>query len=250
MPNDARLGSPALICLDRCLHGSSQLKLTEPKPSGVNGQQEYTIAFSIRFVCYLLAVAVTFEVVVLLVGWQGWDKVILEGRIVENAQLDLIFLTLAALLVLAIRHADARALYILMIYSAAAAAIRETSAVDLLENFVRQSLTWVIIIATFLILVFVLRHSIFRQIRLLLARPRFLLLVLGLFLVVWAQLLTQRNFMDRKANRTMEEVLELAGYILIFAGVIEEFISKRTIRARFADDDKIPGDRQSRKSDQ
>lgn len=185
-------------------------------------------AFVIRFVIYLGLVALVFQVAVMATKQLGWHRVLQEGGLVENAQLVFLYATITGLLVLAIRRATARALYVVMICLAAMAVIRETIEAHWFVAGIKPWQSWSGVALILASVLFVFRRPLRAELPRFVARPAFIVFVLGAMLIaVWAQVLSRRELMTKQADRAVEELLELAGYVLICAGVVEELILRR-----------------------
>ncbi|MEW6158586.1 MAG: hypothetical protein AB1813_14230 [Verrucomicrobiota bacterium] len=180
--------------------------------------------FSLRLSLYLLSVALSFQVIVSLIGEYGWENVVLEGRFLEWFQVAVIAALWLGLLHLAWRFPSDQGLYLCLAALTGFALVREFNNSALYMTLLPRS--WMKSTVAVLILSWIVtryRAGLQESARRLVRRSAFVMFVLGAFLVlVWAQVLAQRELWNTMYDRLMEETLELAGYFLLLGGVLEE----------------------------
>jgi hypothetical protein len=188
--------------------------------------------FVLRFALYLLWVAALFQGVVFFVRRLGWERIIPENHLIELAQIGFLFLTFCNLVALAIRYPRTRGLYVFLSCLTGMAIIRECDYTSWYEHLIGWQ-EWVVGLSLLAVVIISFRRVFVQQVRAFLRRPSVIVFVLGFMLIVtWAQVLGQRElFTDSRVDRLVEELLELAGYFLIFMGVIEEWIAQWQGRA-------------------
>lgn len=178
---------------------------------------------------YLVTIGLAFEVFVAVIRGGRRDFVIVEGGFVETVQLIVLGLIASACLSFALASREFRGVYSLLLVAALFAAERELNYHLVLREtwsvIVKHSLQVVLIGGT----IWISRRTIAGQFSRLAARPSFLLLISGFVLVTfWAQILGQRGLwrslytVEWMGKLFIEEQLELAGYLLVLFGVVEE----------------------------
>lgn len=196
-------------------------------------------AFVARLVGYLTCIGLIFEASVLLVTRLGGIALYEEGGLVEWGQFCTLIATGAGFLILACRHARYRGVYALLTIAAAFTVERE------LNYFPALRESWSLILKHSAQFAFIggvcwwQRRAMLSQFDALTRRPTFLMLMLGFLLVtVWAQVLGQgiawrTLYADPiLGKRYLEEQLELAGYLLILFGLVEEIWYLRRTASR------------------
>jgi hypothetical protein len=183
--------------------------------------------FPLRAVIYIALVALAFQGIVSGVKQFGWETVILEGGIVELVQagilLSLVFLWGA----LAYRDGASRGLFLCIALLAGFAFVREFNNLPLYGRVLPAQAKGALAALVFALVLWRYWRTVPEAVRAFVARPAFLLCSFGGGIVVlWAQVLTQRELLNPRADRGMEESLELAGYMLILFGTLEEYFAQ------------------------
>ena len=184
--------------------------------------------FVARFAAYLLLTATLFEGLALALHAWGWKAVLRDGGLTENLEVAVLGLVIVAAAALAVRAREEGAFWVLFAAVGCLALFREFDEHHLygaLPNAVRVTGAGAIVLT----LAMAGGRQLVATALAVLGRPSGLLLVLGgVLLLAWAQLLGQplawRALYQNIApgRRLVEESLELAGYLFLFFGVLEE----------------------------
>lgn len=209
------------------LHFPQSATIPFSRPSHESTVLNGRIAF--RLFGYFVLIGLLFAGTVKLAAQIGPGAVVSEGCVVESLQLTALILIGAGCFVLAAWSAADRAIYALLTIAAVFVIERELNYHLVLRETwacVIKHSAQVLLIGGTLILA---RHTIGHQFRRLMTRPAFLLLLAGFALVtIWAQVLGQGTVWtviqpeNQLGKRYVEEHLELAGYSLILAAIVEE----------------------------
>ncbi len=177
---------------------------------------------------YAIIVALQFHLLNVLVTKKGWDFVVPEGSYMEVSQILFQGLTLAGLLTLAIRDNMRRRFFLFLSVLIGVAMVREFNNHPLYPMILPgyKAIVGLALIAPFFLWD---RRALAMQLRTQMGQGSFVLYFIGFaFVVLWAQTLAQRPLLlESKSDRAVEEALELAGYMLMFCGVLEDAISSR-----------------------
>lgn len=195
----------------------------------------------IRVAGYMLLCAVLLWVVVHSVQEYGPRGILRENGKLEYVQLAVLFVTLVLLLVLSFSREKGRALWIFLATLAFAACFREMDEIfeKVGAKFVRKRLPYLVGLVA-LVYCFRRYRDFLREVRAFLAHPSSILMVIGLLMVLWAEILGHRQTWKTfgrwyelgMAKRLVEEGLEACSYVLILSGCVEELIwRKRNARA-------------------
>jgi len=186
--------------------------------------------FPLRFTAYLLAVVATIGVIDLRVRREGWKPVLFEGGSVEQAHVVLLALSTIGVIVAAFRCPERARLYAVIAWMGACATFRELDYHDVyraVPSAIRLG------VATGVLAVLLVPwRTLLAEARTATQRPSAILFILGLVTtLILAELLGDRVLWRQlygsefaAGSRWVEEPLELAGYMLIFAGVVEEHL--------------------------
>jgi Tfp pilus assembly protein PilF len=185
--------------------------------------------FPLRFGFYLVAVALFFQLAMSLIHSRGWEAVAKEGGLLERAQVLLLVGSALGLLVLARRDNASRGLHVVLASFIGFAFIREFNNHTFYMEILPRSWMKSLVACSFAaIILHRYRSTLWPACVRLLQRQSFILYLLGFALVVlWAQVIAQEELLNNRQDRLLEEVLEVAGYFLIFFAVIEEHIAFR-----------------------
>jgi hypothetical protein len=185
-------------------------------------------AFSLRVAGYVGVVAVCFEVMALAVATRGWEWTLRDARALETVQAALLGTIVLGASGLAARVPRSRGLYGLIACAALFMLVREldfTRAYAAVPSSVRIAVAAAIATAVAV----ADRRNLPRAVLTLLDRPPALLFIVGAAMAIcWAQLLGQPPLWRAiyadygPGRRVAEEGLELAGYLFLVFGLVEE----------------------------
>ncbi len=186
--------------------------------------------FTLRVTGYVILIAGVIELVVLSIDVWGWQRVVLEGGLMEWFQASAVFAAAGMATVLAWRARDARGLYSLIAAGLWMILFREfdnSVAYRMVPWWVKRPIPPLV----FAVIVALDRRRIVAAAREQLRHPETLLLVLGAGVLAWAELLGQPRVWkvlcppDYGPCRSMaEESLELAGHLLLAFGLAETYV--------------------------
>lgn len=191
--------------------------------------------FCVRLAAYLALISCWFIVMDLLILRFGWKPILKEGGVVEWLQVGTQLAILLGCLWLAVRWTEFRWVFATMACLTFLAGFREfndTAFVEYITEF--KGLKESVSLALLLSIVIPKRKEVFPKLGGLFSRHGAALFIFGAFLTVfWAQPLGLRRAWEvlfeapSRGKRMVEENLELAGYLLILCGVIEEILAYR-----------------------